>query len=352
MALLAFFVFSTKKRQIATFTIVLAVLGPAMLPGTVKDRLLFTFQQEKQTRSKVKQIEVGAVRLDTSTSARLQSYQVALKGWKEKPLLGWGITGYVFIDSQFIRTLAETGLLGFGAFLWLVWVYLQGGVIAIGSASDRFQLGIALGYLAGLFGLLAHSTGSNTFIILRIMEPWMVFTAFVIRIPMLQAARDKKWEGTDLEWKDDEEDPKVETPQEDSVPAKPEIKIGNRGQIIVVQPESADSKAGHIAALGKRFKRVFTIHENFLRREQLEIMRHEREEQENQSPAPQFRRLQRDKAASASGISHRLGSASNIGMTGEKSLGQSETPPEAAPGLPRQRGVDIARGIKLPRDRD
>lgn len=357
VAMLAFFVFSTKKRQIATLTIALAVLGPAMLPGTVKDRLLFTFQQEKQTRSQVKQIEVGAVRLDTSTSARLQSYQVAITGWKEKPLLGWGVTGYVFIDSQFIRTLVETGLLGFGAFLWLVWGYLQGGLIAIRSASDRFQRGIALGYLAGLFGLLAHSTGSNTFIILRIMEPWMVFTAFVIRIPMLQTARDKKWEGTDLEWKDDEGKPQTETPPEDAVPEKPEIKIGSRGQIIMVQPESADRKESRIATLGKRFKRIFTTYENFLRREQLEIMRRERETQENQSAAPQFRRLQRDKAASASGISHRPGSASNSEMNREKSQGQTETSPAAAtadpPSLPpRLRGIDIARGIKLPRDRD
>ena len=118
-ALLALFIFSPKKKQIALFTVCMIVVGPTLIPKAAKERLLFTFMQQKQVRAK--QLQIGSVRLDTSSTARLQSYMVAIDGWMQKPILGWGITGFVFVDSQFVRTLVETGLIGLLAFLWLLW---------------------------------------------------------------------------------------------------------------------------------------------------------------------------------------------------------------------------------------
>ncbi|MBW2168261.1 MAG: hypothetical protein JRG69_03200 [Deltaproteobacteria bacterium] len=43
-----------------------------------------------------------------------------------------------------------------------------------------------MGFLAGFIGLLVHSIGANTFIIVRIMEPFWFVLAMVIMIPSLK----------------------------------------------------------------------------------------------------------------------------------------------------------------------
>jgi len=42
------------------------------------------------------------------------------------------------------------------------------------------ERGLALGFLAGFIGLLVHSFGAATFIIVRIMEPFWFLAAIVI----------------------------------------------------------------------------------------------------------------------------------------------------------------------------
>jgi hypothetical protein len=46
-------------------------------------------------------------------------------------------------------------------------------------------LGISTGFLAGFFAMLTHAVGANTFIIVRIMEPFWFLTAIVIMIPQI-----------------------------------------------------------------------------------------------------------------------------------------------------------------------
>jgi hypothetical protein len=48
--------------------------------------------------------------------------------------------------------------------------------------------GVALGFMAGTIGLLAHAIGSNTFIIVRIMEPFWFFAGIVLMLPQLERA--------------------------------------------------------------------------------------------------------------------------------------------------------------------
>jgi len=43
-----------------------------------------------------------------------------------------------------------------------------------------------MGFLAGFIGLLFHAIGANTFIIVRIMEPFWFTLALVIMLPQLK----------------------------------------------------------------------------------------------------------------------------------------------------------------------
>lgn len=179
-------IFSTRRRLVVSALVVTIVASPliaTLLPKPVVGRLLYTFQPETGQAT----VRLGSVAFDPSTSARLISFRSALEGWVKRPFLGNGVTGFGFMDAQYARTLVETGILGLGAFLWLVWSVLRNGVGAIRSLRDDDERGLALGFVAGLVGLLVHAIGANTFIIVRIMEPFWFFAAVIVTLPVLAA---------------------------------------------------------------------------------------------------------------------------------------------------------------------
>ena len=169
------------KRLIAVAMIAIGIiLSPFLLPQAVKDRILFTFTQKEE----VGQIAVGDVRLDTSTSARIISWKEALEDWSRKPILGHGVTGRGFIDAQFPRVLAETGIIGLCAFLYLLFTVGRVALETWQRVESTYFRGLAIGFIAGFVGLLFHSLGANTFIIVRIMEPFWFFAGIITVVPM------------------------------------------------------------------------------------------------------------------------------------------------------------------------
>ncbi len=183
---LSLFVFSDRKRFLAACVAVGLALGPFVTPQAVVDRISFTFTQPPESGQK----QLGTVRVDTSTSARLESWQqVIFRDWLAHPMFGYGVTGYQFIDAQYPRTLAETGLMGLLAFLWLQTSLLREAYGVLRRTKDPLLKGVALGFLCGLVALITHSIGANTFIIVRIMEPFWFLAGMVVMIPQLEAAR-------------------------------------------------------------------------------------------------------------------------------------------------------------------
>ncbi len=179
-------IFSTRRRLVVgalVLTIVGSPLLVTILPKPVSARIFYTFQPEAGTAT----VRLGRVAFDPSTSARLISVQQALAGWAHRPFLGYGVTGFGFMDAQYARTLVETGIFGLAAFLALVWSLARTGVGSLRALKDDDERGLALGFVAGLVGLLVHAIGANTFIIVRIMEPFWFFAAVVVALPLLAA---------------------------------------------------------------------------------------------------------------------------------------------------------------------
>ena len=50
---------------------------------------------------------------------------------------------------------------------------------------DDFLSGITVGFLAGFVGLIGHALSTNTFIIIKIMEPFWFIAAIVLSLPRL-----------------------------------------------------------------------------------------------------------------------------------------------------------------------
>ena len=161
------------------------LLSPLLLtdlaPKAVKERIAYTFKPEAGQAT----VRVGTVALDPSTSERLHAMQNAVRGWIRRPILGYGVTGFHFLDAQYFRTLVETGIVGFAAFAWLVVSVLRSAGDSLSLLRDSDDRGVVIGFLAGTVGILVHAFGSNTFIIIRIMEPFWFFVAVVVALPLL-----------------------------------------------------------------------------------------------------------------------------------------------------------------------
>ncbi len=181
---LAIVALSKRKFYLLAGLIIALVLSPIILPRAAKERIAFTFNQ----RTHVGQISVGPVRLDTSTSARIRSWKGGLQTWKQRPLLGHGVTGAGFMDAQYPRILVETGIVGLLAFLWLIYALFRVGINARDPEREDLVHALSVGLVAGLVGLLVHAISANTFIIVRIMEPFWFLVGIVIALASIKEA--------------------------------------------------------------------------------------------------------------------------------------------------------------------
>lgn len=176
------FIFMSKKRVFILLLLSLvAIILLLASPQAVIERFNYTFNPPPHAD----QIILGETRLDTSASARIYSWKTGLKGWAKHPIFGYGITGYFFMDAQYIRALVETGILGLIAFLWLLYAVFKEAWTINKHMNISYYKGLTMGYIAGFIALCAHSIGANTFIIIRIMEPFWFFTAIVIILPQI-----------------------------------------------------------------------------------------------------------------------------------------------------------------------
>jgi O-antigen ligase len=176
---------SPRRFYLLAALIVALALGPFILPRVAKERITHTFTQPKATA----QIEIGRFRIDTSTAARIRSWREGLRDWRKHPILGYGVTGYGFMDAQYPRILVETGVVGMLAFGWLVCTLFWVGFNTWREQHDRLLRGLSVGLIAGLVGLLVHAIAANTFIIVRIMEPFWFLTGIMIALSSMDEER-------------------------------------------------------------------------------------------------------------------------------------------------------------------
>ena len=172
--------FSPKKGVLTLLLIAGLLVAPNFMPESVEERLLYTVEKQTNKWARRQQVTYLGITFDTSSSARINSWAYALDEFTKHPLVGYGVTGWRFIDAQYLRILVETGLLGLSTFLLLQWRVLRESWRAYREVSDPLFQGVAAGFIIGTGGMLAHATMTNTFIIVRIMEPYWLIAAIVM----------------------------------------------------------------------------------------------------------------------------------------------------------------------------
>jgi O-antigen ligase len=184
-AYLVLSIFSKRRNHLLVGLLIFLILSPVVLPRVATERIGYTFKQVKDPT----QLSVAGIRLDSSTSARIISWKDGLSAWRKRPILGHGVTGYGFIDAQYPRILAETGILGALAFGWLVYALFRLAFDTWKNNEDDLLRSFSVGVMAGLMGLLVHAVGANSFIIVRIMEPFWCIVGVLFALAAIKDSR-------------------------------------------------------------------------------------------------------------------------------------------------------------------
>jgi O-antigen ligase len=217
---LTFIFFSKRKLVLVAVMVTIAVSILIIRPEAVLERVKYTFSIEDESLARV-----GGVYLDYSSSARIFSWLDSYQAWKKQPILGLGITGFAFLDGQYIRILPELGIIGLLAFLWLLWLIYKNSDLIYRQMDDNLFKGLVLGFMAGFIGLTIHALTANTFILIRVMEPFWFVTGIVMMLPKVKEEEEIEMERIEEEEKkveakkikEEEEEEKKEEEEEEGI---------------------------------------------------------------------------------------------------------------------------------------
>ena len=178
-----FIILSSKRVFFLIGAVLLVIAIPYVVPESTKERFVGTFRSDPFFERSERFMGMG---LDPSASERVTSYKQGFEKWKKHPLFGYGVTGAGFIDGQFLRILVETGIVGLAIFLFLLWRLFLFLWDTYWSTDDSFFKALSLGMLGALAGLVGHGIGANSFIIVRIMEPFWFLMGLTAAYPLIK----------------------------------------------------------------------------------------------------------------------------------------------------------------------
>ena len=196
--MMAAVIFKTSKRRLLLLGIMLlgmtALFAAKEFSGKVRERVEMTYSGQFATH------EVAflgiTVKLEESAYVRYASIREAITVRLPKhPLLGHGVTGVGLADTQYALLLGELGLVGFSAFCWMLYrIYATAQAVYL-AYEEPWIKATALGLMVSLVGLIAQAVGVNTFIIVRIMEPFWFLTAVIMRLYLMRGAQEPRQAG-------------------------------------------------------------------------------------------------------------------------------------------------------------
>ncbi len=179
VSFISFIFFSKSRRMFFLLAAILGIIFTLTLPGIsekVENRIKSTYSGTQAVHSV--STPLGEIKLEESAYLRYYSiFNVINNVFPHYPFLGKGVTGIGLGDNQYALILGETGILGTAAFVWLIFSLFKLYASLYKNGKDTLSKTLGLGLLCALPGLLIQGFGVNTFIIVRIMEPFWFLTA-------------------------------------------------------------------------------------------------------------------------------------------------------------------------------
>jgi len=176
--LAAILVLGILGRKLLILGLVAAILlgSPILMPEEIKDRVNYTFQRGAGEPLIMAGQDTG-LKIDKSTHERIYVWRKVSFILHVAPWFGGGISWETVLDSQYARVILETGLIGLAAFLFMQFRLLRTTREARRWSRDWLCRGLGLGMSGATIGLIVHSLGTISFLIVRIMEPFWFLMA-------------------------------------------------------------------------------------------------------------------------------------------------------------------------------
>lgn len=169
----------TKRYVLIVLTAAVLVLSPFVMPEEVRERVNYTFQETSGAYVSVMGRDTG-LQVDKSTYERIYVWQKVRYNLRIWPWFGGGVYWGRVLDSQYARVAIETGLLGMLTFLILQTQILRSIRQTYRWQDDPVAKGLAYGMFAAMIGLIVHSFGTISFLIVRIMGPFWLLLALTM----------------------------------------------------------------------------------------------------------------------------------------------------------------------------
>lgn len=165
-------------RRIGVFITLVTILTLSnwLLPTEVLDRVNYTFQRGSGEEVVIAGQDAG-FQVDKSTHERIYVWDKVRYNLNVWPWFGGGVGWGSVLDSQYARVLIETGLMGISTFLFLQFRILRTTHQAYAWTSDWVCKGLSFGTFVVTIGLIVHSLGTISFLVVRIMEPFWFLVA-------------------------------------------------------------------------------------------------------------------------------------------------------------------------------
>ena len=172
------------KRRVPLMMALLAsfLLGYLFIPP----RIFLFIKQAFSTEGGGEIYTLGGreVELGPSGVARVDAWRHVTSMWMKRPVFGYGVCGVGIVDSQFVRVLGEVGIVGLVIFIWLLFLIFKVGFTAYRS-QDPLTRGLGAGLLIAHTGLVFQGISANSYIIVRIMEPFWFLVAVTLGMTRL-----------------------------------------------------------------------------------------------------------------------------------------------------------------------
>jgi O-antigen ligase len=188
-----------RKYWIVAALAAILIFSEQIMPDDVQERVSNTFIDDGV------EVQVGdrptGVTVDKSTHERIYVWQKVRYNLYVWPFFGGGVTWGRILDSQYALVIIETGLVGLAAFVLMQFRILKSTRETYKWAGDWMGRGLGIGVYAATFALIAHSMGTVSFIIVRIMEPYwfLVALAMIVRYNAIEEFRRERIERERLE---------------------------------------------------------------------------------------------------------------------------------------------------------
>ncbi|HEO70407.1 MAG TPA: hypothetical protein ENN80_04030, partial [Candidatus Hydrogenedentes bacterium] len=149
---------SARKPVVLGLVAVVLLLSPVLIPGEVRERIAYTFQESGGEPLTIAGRDTG-LHVDKSTNERIYVWRKVWFILHVAPWFGGGISWETVMDSQFARVILETGLFGLVAFVFLLAQLLRTAAQTHRWSRDWLGAGIGLGMSAATVGLIVHAFG-------------------------------------------------------------------------------------------------------------------------------------------------------------------------------------------------